>query len=174
MLQVLLWLGVYIKFVHKNSSVKKGAQSRSPSQKVLLQMRCVLSTKNNAPNMFYIDDVKVVLRAVLCVWKENHRKGHSVIDFIWDFPKQRCTLSCWCEERFTGVLWSAMMNWTRILKRPLRTFRKARARKLVEERGRRGRESDGKNSRVSEMKVRRHCRRKLKLLWEAHMNTTEC
>ena len=50
------------------------------------------------------------------------------------------------------------------MKRPLRTFRKARARKLVEERGRRGRESDGKNSRVSEMKVRRHCRRKLKLL----------
>ena len=54
------------------------------------------------------------------------------------------------------------------MKRPLRTFRKARARKLVEERGRRGRESDGKNSRVSEMKVRRHCRRKLKLLGEAY------
>ena len=49
------------------------------------------------------------------------------------------------------------------MKRPLRTFKEARARKLVEER--RGRE--GKSSRVSEMKVRRHRRRKLKLLGEA-------
>ena len=52
------------------------------------------------------------------------------------------------------------------MKKPLRTFKEARARKLVEERGR-GKGKEGKSSRVSEMKVRRHRRRKLKLLREA-------
>ena len=119
--------------------------------------------------MFYIDDVK--LCCVLCMWKENRCKDHSVIDFIWDFTKQRGTLSCWCEEVLYWFLWSAVMKQTRRLKKPLRTFKEARARKLVEERGKRGRE--GKSSRVSEMKVRRHRRRNWSS-WEKHVNTAEC
>ena len=50
------------------------------------------------------------------------------------------------------------------MKRPLRTFRKARARKTGGRKRKKRKGMEGKSSRVSEMKVRRHCRRKLKLL----------
>ena len=160
-----------IKFVHKNSSVKKGAQGRSPSQKVLLQMWCVLSTKNNAPNMFYIDDVK--LCCVLCMWKENRCKDYSVIDFIWDFTKQRGTLSCWCEEVlywFSEVRWwwTGQEGWRAIENIQRGTCKKAGGRKREKRKGK-----EGKSSRVSEMRMRRHRRRNWSS-WEKHVNTTEC
>ena len=56
--------------------------------------------------MFYIDDVK--LCCVLCMWKENRCKDYSAIDFIWDFTKQRGTLSCWCEE---VLYWFSEVRW---------------------------------------------------------------
>ena len=50
------------------------------------------------------------------------------------------------------------------MKKPLRTFKEARARKAGGRKREKRKGKEGKSSRVSEMRMRRHCRRKLKLL----------
>ena len=43
MLQVLLWLGVYIKFAHKNSSIKKEHKVEAISEGTLSMQRALSS-----------------------------------------------------------------------------------------------------------------------------------
>ena len=114
--------------------------------------------------MFYIDDVK--LCCVLCMWKENRCKDYSVIDFIWDFTRQRGTLSCWCEEVLYWLSevqwWNGQEDWRNHWEHSKRHVQESWWKKRKKRKGK-----EGKSSRVSEMKVRRHRRRKLKLLREA-------
>ena len=99
-----------------------------------------------------------------CVWKNKIvAKGHSVIDFVWDVPRQQGILICWwCEEALCWCPlkceWCAWQeDWRG---RPLRTFKRGTHKRSWWKK-KEGREGKWwKNSRMTKMKVGMCCKEK--------------